>query len=335
MAVGHAGQALSRCAGRHRGEQARPRPSAADARRCTSRSARSSTPPTCTRSRCRKRLADRLAADLRHGQGVLLQLRLRGQRGGDQARAPLRPRAEASTSRRSSSWRRRSTAARSRRCRPPAAARCRPASSRWWRASCACRSTTSKRCASVAEHNRNVVAVLVELIQGEGGINVCAPGVPARAARDLRRATAGCSCSTKCRAALGRTGKWFAYQHSGVKPDVMTLAKGLGNGVPIGACLAGGRAQRRCSSPATTARPSAAIRSPCAAALDHARHHRGRRPDAERRRASASSSAASSRARLAGIAGVKEIRGEGLMIGIELDRPCGELVEARRSTPAC
>jgi len=66
--------------------------------------------------------------------------------------------------------------------------------------------------------------------------------------------------SDEVQCGLGRTGKWFVYQHAGFLPDVVPLAKGLGSGVPVGACVVGGRA-KACSSPATTARPSAAIRS--------------------------------------------------------------------------
>jgi acetylornithine/N-succinyldiaminopimelate aminotransferase len=59
---------------------------------------------------------------------------------------------------------------------------------------------------------------------------------------------------------MGRTGKWFGWQHAGIQPDVMTLAKGLGSGVPIGACVVSGKAKPGCSGRATTARPSAATR---------------------------------------------------------------------------
>jgi acetylornithine/N-succinyldiaminopimelate aminotransferase len=123
---------------------------------------------------------------------------------------------------------------------------------------------------------------------------------------------------------IGRTGEWFACQHAGVRPDVMTLAKGLGNGVPIGACLAAGAA--------------AGVFKPGQPRLDlrrqSARLHRGT-DDAgavieedgllERRRARQEAARRTSPA-LAGQAGIVAIRGDGLMIGIELDRPCGELV---------
>ena len=93
----------------------------------------------------------------------------------------------------------------------------------------------------VAANNQNVVAVLLEPIQGEGGINIA----HADYLQGLRRI-----CGEKgwllmfdeVQCGIGRTGFWFACQHAGVMPDVMTLAKGLGSGVPIGACLAAGKA---------------------------------------------------------------------------------------------
>lgn len=93
-----------------------------------------------------------------------------------------------------------------------------------------------------AEANPNIVAVLLEVLQGEGGIHVADAGY----VRDLARL-----CDERdwllmideVQSGIGRTGKWFAFQHAGVRPDVITLAKGLGAGVPIGACLAAGRAR--------------------------------------------------------------------------------------------
>src|SRR5688572_12331818 len=95
----------------------------------------------------------------------------------------------------------------------------------------------------VAATNRNVVAVFVELIQGEGGINICSPDYLAglRAICDQNH---WLLMLDEVQTGTGRTGTWFAYQHSGVKPDVVTLAKGLGNGVPIGTCLAADEAAR-------------------------------------------------------------------------------------------
>jgi hypothetical protein len=94
---------------------------------------------------------------------------------------------------------------------------------------------------AIAEHNRNVVAVLFEPVQGEGGIH------PAdldymRALRALCDQQQWLFMVDEVQSGIGRTGSWFAFQHAGIEPDVMTLAKGLGSGVPIGACLARGPA---------------------------------------------------------------------------------------------
>ena len=97
----------------------------------------------------------------------------------------------------------------------------------------------------MAAHNKNVVAVLVEPIQGEGGINVPADGLSARPACRSATANGWLLMLDEVQSGIGRTGKWFVYQHTGIQPDVMTLAKGLGGGVPIGACLAAGPRRRR------------------------------------------------------------------------------------------
>src|SRR5262249_58799754 len=94
----------------------------------------------------------------------------------------------------------------------------------------------------VAEANRNVVAVLVELLQGEGGVNVCHDDY-LRGLREICETHGWLLMLDEVQSGTGRTGKWFAFQQSGVAPDVMPLAKGLGNGLPIGACLAAGPAR--------------------------------------------------------------------------------------------
>jgi len=175
----------------------------------------------------------------------------------------------------------------------------------------------------VAENNRSVVAVLVELIQGEGGINICGADY-LHGLREICDANGWLLMLDEVQSGTGRTGKWFAFQHSGVRPDVMTLAKGLASGVPIGACLAAG--------------PAAGVFKPgnhgstfggnplaCAAAL-------ATLDIIETENLMANAAAMGDfirdglRARLAGVAGVREIRGRGLLIGIELDFPCGDLV---------
>ena len=89
---------------------------------------------------------------------------------------------------------------------------------------------------TVAKNNRNIVAILVEPIQGEGGVHVPKPGYLS-ALRDLCDQHDWLLMLDEVQTGNGRTGKYFAFQHEAIKPDVLTTAKGLGNGVPIGACL--------------------------------------------------------------------------------------------------
>jgi acetylornithine aminotransferase len=176
---------------------------------------------------------------------------------------------------------------------------------------------------TVATHNANVVAVLFEPIQGEGGINIAHQDY----LRSLRRI-----CDDKgwlfmvdeVQCGIGRTGKWFGHQHAGIKPDVMTLAKGLGSGVPIGACLAAGAASE-VFGPGNHGSTFGGNPLACVAALTtlDVIEQDGLMPHATRVGELIRSGL---RAKLSDIEGVKEIRGDGLMIGIELDRPCGELV---------
>jgi acetylornithine aminotransferase len=176
----------------------------------------------------------------------------------------------------------------------------------------------------VAANNRSVVAVLVEPIQGEGGINV--PDETYLAfLREACDRHGWLLMFDEVQTGMGRTGKWFAFQHTGISPDVMTLAKGLGNGVPIGACLARGAAAD-VFSPGKHGSTFGGNPLCCAASLAtlEAIEAEGLMENASRVggliRAELSQ-------RLAGEPGVKQIRGKGLMIGIELDRPCGDLVK--------
>ena len=175
----------------------------------------------------------------------------------------------------------------------------------------------------VAARDRSVVAVLVEPIQGEGGINISAM----QYLRDLREICdrqAWLLMVDEVQCGLGRTGKWFVYQHAGIHPDVMLLAKGLASGIPIGACLARGAAAQ-VFKPGTHGSTFGGNPLACAAALAtlDAIEEEGLMKNAERVGALL---IAGLREGLAGTAGVKEIRGHGLMIGVELDRPCGDLV---------
>ncbi len=175
----------------------------------------------------------------------------------------------------------------------------------------------------VAEHNRNIVAVLLEPIQGEGGIHV-ADIAYQQALQALCRERGWLYMIDEVQSGMGRTGKWFAFQHTGVVPDVMALAKGLGSGVPIGACLAHGPAAQvfKPGNHGTTFGGGPLV---CAAALTtlEVMTEEGLLENAARQGERLKQGL--SRA-LAGIPGVLDIRGQGLMLGIELDRPCAELV---------
>ncbi len=174
-----------------------------------------------------------------------------------------------------------------------------------------------------AEANRNIVAVLVEVLQGEGGINVADPEY-VRFLRQICDERNWLLMIDEVQSGIGRTGKWFAFQHAGVVPDVMTLAKGLASGVPLGACVAAHRATG-VFKPGTHGSTFGGGPLACAAALatfgaiaDEGLLERATRVGEWIR--------AGFRDALAAVPGVVDVRGMGLMIGIELDRPCGELV---------
>ena len=123
---------------------------------------------------------------------------------------------------------------------------------------------------------------------------------------------------------IGRSGNWFAFQHSGITPDVVTLAKGLGSGVPIGACLAKGTAAE-VFKPGNHASTFGGNPLACTAAVTTLRVIE--EEDLLRNATEVGDfMRAMFKAELVGLPDVKEIRGQGLMIGIELSRPCGELV---------
>ena len=176
----------------------------------------------------------------------------------------------------------------------------------------------------VAETNRSVVAVLVELVQGEGGINVCHSDY-LNGLRQICDAHGWLLMLDEVQSGIGRTGTWFAFQHSGVKPDVMTLAKGLGNGVPIGACLAAGPAARLFG-PGSHGSTFGGNPLACAAALTTLQiiEDEGLMRHAVELGNQIRGKLATTLGRERGVV---EIRGMGLMIGIELAHACGELVQ--------
>lgn len=177
--------------------------------------------------------------------------------------------------------------------------------------------------ATAAENRPNIVAILVEPIQGEGGIRFPADDYLLRL-RTICDREGWLLILDEIQTGMGRTGRFFAHEHTPIQPDVITLAKGLGNGVPIGACLARGAAAEVLT-PGSHGSTFGGNPLACRVArtvlevmrtqdlvanaglqgqflLDALRDALGQTP------------------------GVVAIRGRGLMIGIELDRPCGELV---------
>lgn len=176
----------------------------------------------------------------------------------------------------------------------------------------------------VAAHDRNIVAVLVEPVQGEGGIRV-PPSAYLQGIRELCDAHGWLMMVDEVQTGIGRTGAWFAFQHAGITPDVMSLAKGLGNGVPIGACLAAGAAAELFG-PGNHG--STFGGNPLVCRVAHTVLEVIERDGLLARAAELGQRISHSlRAQLQGLGGVLEVRGLGLMIGIQLDRPCAALVK--------
>lgn len=178
----------------------------------------------------------------------------------------------------------------------------------------------------VAEHNSNVVAVLVEPVQGEGGVVI-----PQDAKAYLQGLREICDRNgwllmlDEVQSGIARTGTMFAFQHSGIYPDVMTLAKGLGSGVPIGACLAKGPAAD-VFQPGNHGSTFGGNPLACSAAL-------ATLTAIEEESLGAKAVEIGDfinhtlREEFKNVPGVVTIRNAGMMIGIELDRPCGDLVK--------
>ncbi|MGH6646022.1 aspartate aminotransferase family protein [Aquabacterium sp.] len=175
----------------------------------------------------------------------------------------------------------------------------------------------------VAETHPNVVAVFLEVIQGEGGVN------PARndylqAVRKLCDERGWLLMLDEVQCGIGRTGKWFAHQWAGIQPDVMPLAKGLGSGVPIGAVVCGPKAAHVLQSGnhgTTFGGNPLAMRA--GVETFKIMEEDGLLANADRVGAHLKSALTRE---LGELKGVSDIRGQGLMIGIELDRPCGVLL---------
>ena len=178
--------------------------------------------------------------------------------------------------------------------------------------------------AALASHHKNIVAVLVEPFQGEGGVQIPQADYLAKL-RQICDENAWLLMLDEVQTGIGRTGHWFAFQHGNLLPDVMTLAKGLGSGVPIGACLARGVAAETFV-PGKHGSTFGGNPFVCTAALTTLQVM-----EDDLLLENAAKIGAFIRAdllqRLEGVAGLREIRGQGLLIGIELDRPCGDLVK--------
>jgi acetylornithine aminotransferase len=176
---------------------------------------------------------------------------------------------------------------------------------------------------SIAENSHEVVAILVEPVQGEGGVNVPSPDY----LNELQKICADNEwllMLDEIQTGMGRTGKMFAHQHNGITPDVMTLAKGLGNGFPIGACLARGKAAEVLM-PGTHG--STFGGNPLACRVGQTVTDillQDSLP--ERAQQMGERLVSGFKETLGGLGQVKDIRGLGLMVGIELDRDCPVLV---------
>lgn len=177
----------------------------------------------------------------------------------------------------------------------------------------------------VADNNTDICAILVEPIQGEGGVRLASTGY-LRQLREFCDQRGWLLMLDEVQTGNGRTGKYFYFQHSGIIPDVVTTSKGLGNGVPIGACLAHGEAAQLMQ-PGNHGSTFGGNPLACAAALatintlqdDHL---------IERAAVLGDRIMASFKTALAGVEHVVEIRGKGCMIGIELNKPCKSLFSA-------
>ena len=176
---------------------------------------------------------------------------------------------------------------------------------------------------NVARSNPNVVAIFLEVIQGEGGINPASIDY-LRAVRRVCDENGWLLMLDEVQCGIGRTGKWFAHQWAGIQPDVMPLAKGLGSGVPVGAVVCGPKA--------------ANVFGPGNHGTTFGGNPLAMRAGVETLRIMEEEGLLANAAKvgtalrdglqreLRGVAGFNEIRGQGLMLGIELDRPCGDLL---------
>lgn len=177
----------------------------------------------------------------------------------------------------------------------------------------------------VAEHNSDVVAILVEPVEGEGGVIIPDAGY-LQALRNICDDKGWLLILDEIQTGMGRTGQWFACQHENILPDVMTLAKGLGNGFPIGACLARGEAANTLQ-PGNHGSTFGGNPLACRVALSVIEAMETENIPA-RADATGRYLADKLATTLSDVAGIMSIRQKGMMIGIELDRDCADLMQA-------
>jgi len=177
---------------------------------------------------------------------------------------------------------------------------------------------------NIADNNNNVVAILVEPVQGEAGINVPTQDY-LNQLREICDQQDWLLMLDEIQTGMGRTGKWFAFQHNNILPDVMTLAKGLGNGVPIGACLANAKAGEimKPGNHGSTFGGNPLMCATASTVVDTIQ--------SEKLMVNAEQMGAHMlnrfRENLKKVKGVRDVRGLGLMIGIELENDCTELTK--------
>lgn len=175
--------------------------------------------------------------------------------------------------------------------------------------------------------NEGIVAIMLEPIQGESGINPC-PTSYLEALQSLCDKHELLLILDEVQTGNGRTGKYFSFQHSSIQPDILTTAKGMGNGFPMGACLIGGRAiaVMQAGHHGSTFGGSP-LASAAGLAVNQAIHDEHLMQNAALQGEALLNGLQEN---LADIPAIKEIRGLGLMIGIELTIPCSELVNLAR-----
>lgn len=177
---------------------------------------------------------------------------------------------------------------------------------------------------NIADNNNNVVAILVEPVQGEAGINVPDSDY-LNQLREICNQQDWLLMLDEIQTGMGRTGKWFAFQHNNILPDVMTLAKGLGNGVPIGACLANAKAGEimKPGNHGSTFGGNPLMCATASTVVDTIKSEMLMN-NAEQLGAHMLKHFTDN---LKKVKGVRVVRGKGLMIGIELDNDCTELTK--------